>query len=508
MRAAMSVLCGVGLVAGCSASPASQNDAVDVASTNEALSVCGPRPTRSPPPCNSWLCTPSTGWEVWPLASGTACRSPYGPGTCDGGQVDWGTGQTIVPGACQPLPVSGVVMPKLYPLTLVYAPPGTASGKAGSASSVTYSAGSSLGTSTKTTHTFKEDTSVTAEATLGGFANLGQDKGWSVTKGDQTTLELKKSLTTTIIVQGAIDEDGIDHDLDIFYLWLKPQLDLAAQGNAVSWSLSIANSGTTMDIQYVYLFELKDPSKMRSDVAARLAYYGVTSDDLASLIPLDPFANGSMAIDRTRYMPTPTTAPYEPPPRPGVAPATFQIRMDNSTVNTAEETYTSDTSVSDSVGVDIKFTNWLGLKAKFSDKVTWTNSSVDATSTGTTQSALAVVTGPSFGYQGPPDLQVYYDSLFGTFLFVPITGAVPSLSGTVVDGGGQPLAGQPVDLTLADGRVLHTFTGPQGDYRIFSAPSGTATLTAGGASVVVTIGATPATQDLAAANPISSTPAR
>jgi hypothetical protein len=191
-------------------------------------------------------------------------------------------------------------------------------------------------------------------------------------------------------------------------------------------------------------------------------------------------------------MPTPTTATYEPPPRPGVAPASYQIKIDNSTVDTSEETYTTDTSVSESVGVsDVKLLDWLGLRAKFSDKVTWTNSSVDATSTGTTQSALATVTGPSFGYQGPPDLQVYYDSLFGTFLFVPVTGKLPSFSGTVVDGAGQPLAGQPVDLTLADGRVFHTYTGPQGDYRFYDAPAGTATLTAAGASSVVTIGATP-----------------
>src|SRR5262245_19708169 len=62
-------------------------------------------------------------------------------------------------GVCQPLerPVVGTVAPRYYVLTVVYAPPGT---QGTSQSSVSYSQGSSTGSTTSTSHSFKNELSV------------------------------------------------------------------------------------------------------------------------------------------------------------------------------------------------------------------------------------------------------------------------------------------------------------------------------------------------------------
>src|SRR5205807_899197 len=100
----------------------------------------------------------------------------------------------------------GSVDPKYYVLNVVYAPPGTAG--SGTKSSVSYAAGSSLGTETKSNHTFKSEVGVTAEATLFGVATINASTGYSVAQGTENGLEVKKAATITIGAEGP-SFDGI-----------------------------------------------------------------------------------------------------------------------------------------------------------------------------------------------------------------------------------------------------------------------------------------------------------
>jgi hypothetical protein len=398
----------------------------------------------------------------------------------------------------------GSVLPQLYPLAVVYAPPGSAVGTASSVSSVSYTDGSTLGSNAKTTYTFKSDVTDTAEASIFGFATLSDAYGWTTTQGDEWSLDIKKSQSTTIAATGAM-VDGLNHDLDTVYVWLNPQLDVVRQANHVTWSLSVANGGPTMDILYLYVSELRNPSSMRQGVAQRLAAYGISLTDtelFANLLALDPLANGGTTIDPTRYVPLPMNFPFEPPPSPTVSPNTTNFRIDNASIVTTSVTNSQDITVGYSFGFDLGvpagLKDFFTVKTTEANKLTWTQGSVDANSTGTTQSAQVTVTGPSFGYSGPVDLSVYYDGLYGTFMFAPAAQPL-SVSGTVTDANGQPLVGQEVDLATAGGTVYRTFTGLQGDYRVYGAPAGLATLTAAGVSEAIAIGATPTSGNLTAA---------
>src|ERR1044072_10037489 len=136
---------------------------------------CGPAPQA--PKCNIPKCTPD-GWVFFPVARGTTCNTPEGPGLCDGGEL--GPAGQIEPnrmGKCVPI-VSGSLSPLYYVLHVVYSPPGTAG--PGPKSSVTYSDGSSLSTQTKTSSSFKMEVSTTAELSIGGFTPLSANTGYAV----------------------------------------------------------------------------------------------------------------------------------------------------------------------------------------------------------------------------------------------------------------------------------------------------------------------------------------
>ena len=71
-------------------------------------------------------------------------------------------------------PYTGEVRPKYQIVTVVYAPPGTSSGK--STSQVEYGAASTLGTTTSNTNSFKSGVGVSASVTFLGSAG-GSIKG-------------------------------------------------------------------------------------------------------------------------------------------------------------------------------------------------------------------------------------------------------------------------------------------------------------------------------------------
>ena len=103
-------------------------------------------------------------------------------------------------------------------------------------------------------------------------------------------------------------------------------------------------------------------------------------------------------------------------------------------------------------------------------EATLSSSSTTSTATGTAESASVTVGGPSFGYTGPTDISVYYDTIYKSFLFVPLTG-LPARRGILRSLSGVPLANEEIVVT-AGNRKVRTFTDARGEYRIFEALPG------------------------------------
>ncbi|HET9623163.1 MAG TPA: carboxypeptidase-like regulatory domain-containing protein [Kofleriaceae bacterium] len=445
------------------------------------LSTRCPNPAPVPDTkCVTVVCQPDGVWVSQPLPTPRACDSFLGPNTSHCTSI----------GVCLPIP-TGKIHPKYYVLNVVYAPPGNGGG--GARSSVTYGNGSSFGTDVKTTSSFKSGVSVTASGGLkwGPFAtNLSSQYGYTKQSDNSDDLMIKKSSLAVVGPVMGPTTDGINHDADTIWLWLNPVIyanQTAAGG--VEWTiLQDGNTGGSMDIQFVAVGWLKNPATMDPNVASRLASYGITSADYPQILAADPFASGTVTTpDPARYVQLSSTFPYERPGPGGVSPPVSVTLINDTLATHSENTTTSHTvSTTFDAGTPMDFKAFWSAKISVSGSLTWTNSTNVSKAADRSQSAAFTVTGPSSTYVGPSDLAVYYDMIYNTFLFTPVTDT-PSLTGVVRDASGQPVAHQEVTLD-AGGQRFRTVTRGDGSYRFFGAPAGLGRVTARSSSVAVSVG--------------------
>ena len=400
-------------------------------------------------------------------------------------------------GQCQvpqpPAPPRFTIQPKYKVLTVVYAPPGTAGG--GSTSAVSYASGSTSGSTVSTANAFKQAYSVTASTGAGWLGSGGEisaNFGYSRNATNTQAIDIKKSGTTTIAHRGP-SVNGIDHDRDQIWLWLNPKVDVVLDTSVTTWSVV---GGQPMDIQYVYVGHLKDPTQMPPGVASRLAVYDITPADYPEILKANPFANGAATIDTNRYKSLQTTFPYEPPFAPGDPIPTFSFNASYST------TSTSTTQTSNEYSTGFKVTagvNVAVFKAKLvsENKWTWTDTDTRGTSSGTNETAQVTIGGPSYGYTGPTDIAVYYDTVYKSFMFTTVEGPLfASVQGKLTSASKESVVGREVVLTAADGTQYRTFTNARGEYRFHdkvggafrvrsetTERAGTASLVGDGASV-------------------------
>lgn len=371
---------------------------------------------------------------------------------------------------------SATLQPKYFILTVVYAPPGTQGGS--STSSVSYGSGSTTGTTTSSTKTFKQSYSITATAGVGFLGNggsVGVSFGYARNGTDTQSLAITKTKSTTIEDTGP-STDGVDHDHDLIYLWLNPTIKVTVNNQQAAWSIS---DGGTADIQYVYVGWLKDPSKMPTGVAHVLQHYGLTTEDYANILKVDPFADGPHPVS-SRYVALNTTFPYEPPYSANDSVPTYNFMLSGNSTSTTTSSVENDYKV----GLDIKtgasFIASASLENK--DDWEWDNTSSKSDATGTNQSAAVTVGGPAFGYTGPTDMGVWYDRIYKTFMFRPVnTDQKPGLKGTLKDRNGKPVALKEITV-VAHGTTYRTFTNARGEYRLYGDVSGPVTIRANGAT--------------------------
>jgi hypothetical protein len=379
--------------------------------------------------------------------------------------------------------VSGLVTPKYYVLTVVYAPPGTNGGH--STSSVSYGSGSTTGTTVSSSDSFKQGLSVTVTAEGGFLGSGGQAEGnFGVTTNasNSQTLNISKSVTSEIADPGP-SVDGIDHDHDLIYLWLNPSIQLKlfpTVSGAVSKAVWEPVNTQQAEITYLYVGWLKHPSQIPPGELQLLQRFGITTADFPQILKADPYAFPSghstevpdKEPDPRRFKPLFETFPYEPPfAKTDPVPTTkltlaYTNKQDSSASDQAENT----------VGLKLQASGGFPGLAKLTlkDQLNWTWTSVNtaSSSSAATESATAVIGGPAFGYQGPTDVGVYYDTIYKTFLFVmlPVVGQ-PTIEGLVTNSSGQPMARKQVVIS-SNGIQYRTLTNAKGEYRIFNRISG------------------------------------
>jgi hypothetical protein len=233
-----------------------------------------------------------------------------------GGQAGILRGTWIAVGP--PGPVTGTAYPKYMVLLVAYSPPGT---NGGSTSLVNYAAGSTAGTTTSVSNTFKQNYSVTADTGIGLIGSgVGGSLSFSYARSTTSdhSIELKKTTNSSIGLQGP-RVDGIDHNRDLIYLWLNPQATIALTPSSAVWTFV----GTPVPIiQFVEAGWLKDPSctydaqthpTCMPDADRRtLRDYGVTEVDFPDILRHDVLATVPSTLDPKRFKSLNTTFPYEP----------------------------------------------------------------------------------------------------------------------------------------------------------------------------------------------------
>jgi hypothetical protein len=439
-----------------------------------------------------------------PLPASAFCQ----PGTADKCTINGRPGtKTCLPsgffGPCEPTerpppPVTGTVTGKYIVTTVIYAPPGSDGGKG--ASIVSYGTGSSTGTTTTNSNSFKKDYSVSATVKFGlGCStntsgkttcplSVGGGGSFEYTKNANhaESTDVKKSVSSTIVATGP-SVDGVDHERDEIWLLLRPKFDFSISGKTIVWSFDPDQSGAVQ--QFVYAGALKDPSKLPPGLVRDFQAAGITPQDYADILSYDPLAQCALPLVSTppcnappptapRYVSAFTSIPYDPPFAQGDTVPTQTISIDNTTTTTHTDAYQIDKKLGITVETGVDFGPVFQATLTETNQFTWTSANSTANSAGNEQKMSLTIGGPAFGYAGPVNLAVYYDTLYQTFVFVPFEIAASSLHGVVLSNAGKPRAGQAVTAIAGDVKY-RTFTNSAGEYRFPNEVAGAVVLQAG-----------------------------
>ena len=322
-----------------------------------------------------------------------------------------------------------------------------------------------------------------------GSGSLSGSYGSTTTTTDTNSQTITKGETLDIKATG--NSDGVNHDEDAFLLLLNPAIAIKENqtfdsdqkcvptGN-VNWYVGLNTGMGSGQLLYylVYVKELKNPASMRPLVAQQLQALKFTNDDYRTILSLDPFANGATSIDPDRYVPTTYAFPYQPLLQDtdcnnGVCTCVaFSDALKNEfqteVAHTEKKEWKVDITATAGVNLEI-----MKLGTTADKSWTWSNSSTDSSTTDNSQTATATVACASSNYQGPAtEMSIYWDKLYGSFLFVPIVVGSPQIMtlahGNVTSASGQFLRHEKITLSLG-GKTYHTVTDAHGNYVFFAA---------------------------------------
>jgi hypothetical protein len=362
---------------------------------------------------------------------------------------------------------SGSLYPRYQIYALVYAAPGctpTATLKCAYNGSVVYAQGSSNGTGVSVGKSFKGGEKI--QATEGVPANNASESfEASKTTSSSTSETITKGKNNTLTAPG--NGDGVDHGQDFFVILTNPSVTIQTLGpTAVGWTMGF--NGPIPHFVYLSVQDLKDPEHMDAAKLAALKSLGFTSADYAQILREDPMASSSIP-DPRRYTPVAWSFPYTAPNQAsdcpnGVCSCPYSgVQITNQVQDQQISSTTDEITVELSAKITIPA---ILTSVQSTTTFTWTNTSSTTNTQSGTQSATANVACPSINYKGPAiEMDVYWDSLYGSFVFVPYTPppGTAVATGDVVDAVGKAVPGAVVKLTYG-GKVLNTITDRRGAY--------------------------------------------
>lgn len=387
--------------------------------------------------------TPDSGVSGSPLAGSTASY------TYSGGVASWTwvgaaytySGSSATFSVTHSAPPEGFLDVKYKIVGVTYAPPGTRS-------FVSYGNSLQIGSSTANSSSFtaatSESISIGLSASVSIFAagsGLTYTQSYTQEEDTSSSIALSTTSSTTDTTPGAATTaTGIDHNYDIVWVWLNPEIKLAAGDGAVGW-LGYAynpedNSEDGMEVVGLYVYELKDPATIATldpALAQRLSRAwdttglgGLTAADYATILAADPLASGAYnpATDSTHRFDEETTLGtivYEPPP-PGGSPITTSYTL--STQTTTSQGQGASYIYSTGYKIDLKTSASLFAKVSISLESSNTYSTKDAWSSTLNSTvghtATLSITGPASAITGPTEYQVWRDNVYGSFMFYPV----------------------------------------------------------------------------------------
>ena len=361
----------------------------------------------------------------------------------------------------------GTIFPKYQIYALVYAVPGctsTSNAKCQLTGQVQYGQGSSNGTQVSTSSSFKAGVSVTATEGTEATGSASETAGFSTTASSTQSQTITKSKNNTLAISG--NGDGVDHGQDYFVILTNPEINMQTLGpTSIGWTMGY--KGPIPHFVNLTVQDLSAPEKMNPGKLSELKSLGFMSSDYAEILSQDPLAK-STNLDPRRYSPVAWSFPYNPPNQAsdcngGICTCpNSTVALSNTVQDQAINTATTEVDVSFTVGGPLA----PAFSLKVTDSFAWTNSSSTTNTEFGTQSASASIACPSPGYTGPQEMDVYWDSIYGSFVFVPYQPSQQEVvaAGQVTNSAGDRVAGAPVTINYA-GKVYRTFTGRDGTYK-------------------------------------------
>lgn len=384
---------------------------------------------------------------------------------------------------------SGTMTPKYIVIGVLYSPPG-------SASSVSYTQSSALGTSSSITDTFTTNTSVSASLGLSvpfskgvtGSVTGSVSDQWTEQADSTSTYTVNKKSSASIAAAGPLSSAiGIDHDYDRILVWLNPKVNISVGTitttllwNGYAFDSNDPYFSANPDIVELSLFCLKNPfldpdctannyrTSRSWDTTSGLG--GLTLDDYKKIASRDPFyANPSYDPDSdssSRFTNTGQTVDYTPA-APGDSASSWSGSYSYETTSESGQDAVDSYQVSYSIDAGLKSVITADLKGTSS--TTWTNKWSNTQTDIAGQSAAYSITGPvaTDNYTGPTGFEVWQDNVYGTFMFVA-PGTTPTSPGTInvspSDVSFTPAVqvgetSDPVQITLTNGSSMSMFMG-------------------------------------------------
>jgi hypothetical protein len=234
-----------------------------------------------------------------------------------------------------------------------------------------------------------------------------------------------------------------------------------------SYTITPGAAGGKRKVLWITADEIRDPSKRVDGLVRAIGESGLSEEELAKILTVDPVASGAaLHPDRFVYVDTLTLKGT-----PGGTALVQEVGITNEFITSQLQKHTFDHSATIKIGPELHFFGVYALK--FGASFAWTYDNIFQTTFTETQEAFAKLATESPNiYQ---DYEVLYDSSFRTFAFreaAPAPGA-QAVSGQILGQDGAALANAVVKMRLPDGRVRSVLTDERGVYEVRNvAPGG------------------------------------